>query len=78
MSIRAAKAKLNISEIPGDEPPRIGGKAKLQVVRWGLAYYSQVLYEFFFNSISFREKRRARITSIRSVFLLERRLGHAE
>ena len=51
LSIRAAKAKLNISEIPGDEPPRIGGKAKLQVVRWGLAYYSQVLYEFFFNSI---------------------------
>lgn len=51
LSIRAAKAKLNMSEIPGDEPPRIGGKAKLQVIRWGLAYYSQVIYEFFFNKI---------------------------
>ena len=51
LSIRAAKAKLKIGEIPGDEPPRIGGKAKLQVIRWGLAYYSQVIYEFFFNKI---------------------------
>ena len=47
LSIRAAKAKLKIGEIPGDEPPRIGGKAKLQVIRWGLAYYSQVLFEIF-------------------------------
>ncbi len=51
LSIRAAKAKLKIGEIPGDEPPRIGGKAKLQVIRWGLAYYAQVLAEIFFNKI---------------------------
>jgi glycosyltransferase involved in cell wall biosynthesis len=49
LSIRAAKAKLKISEIQGDEPARIGGKAKLQIIRWGLAYYSQVLFEIFFN-----------------------------
>lgn len=47
LSIRAAKYKLKISEIPGDEPPRIGGKAKLQIIRWGLAYYTQVLHEIF-------------------------------
>lgn len=41
LSVRAAKRKLKITEIPGDEPPRIGGKAKLQVWRWGAAYYFQ-------------------------------------
>jgi glycosyltransferase involved in cell wall biosynthesis len=51
LSIRAAKAKLKIAEIPGNEPKRIGGKAKLQIIRWGLAYYTQIVYEFFFNKI---------------------------
>ena len=49
LSIRAAKANLKIGEIPGDEPKRIGGTSKLQLIRWGCAYYSQVLFEFFFN-----------------------------
>lgn len=48
LSVRAAKRKLKIAEIPGDEPRRIGGKAKLQVVRWGAAYLTQVLMEKFF------------------------------
>jgi glycosyltransferase involved in cell wall biosynthesis len=48
LSVRAAKRKLNISEIPGDEPPRLGGHRKLQIVRWGGAYYMQVLREVFF------------------------------
>ena len=45
LSCRAAKRKLKISEIPGDEPPRIGGERKLQVLRWGAAYYFQFLRE---------------------------------
>lgn len=47
LSCRAAKRKLKITEIPGDEPPRIGGKAKLQVWRWGAAYYFQFWRELF-------------------------------
>ena len=47
LSIRAAKRKLNIGEIPGDEPARIGGIRKLMVIRWGVAYYFQVLREIF-------------------------------
>lgn len=48
LSIRAAKRRLKIAEIPGDEPPRIGGERKLQVIRWGGAYFFQVLREIFF------------------------------
>lgn len=47
LSVRAAKKKLKITEIPGDEPPRIGGERKLQIFRWGGAYYFQFLREFF-------------------------------
>ena len=32
LSMRAALAKLRISEIPGDEPKRIGGERKLQII----------------------------------------------
>lgn len=48
LSVRAAKAKLKITEIPGDEPPRIGGKRKLQVLQWGAAYYFQFIRELWF------------------------------
>lgn len=48
MSIRVAKRKLKYSEIPGDEPPRIGGKRKLQIFRWGAAYLFEVFKEKFF------------------------------
>jgi len=47
LSVRAAKRRLKIAEIPGDEPPRIGGKRKLQVLKWGAAYYFQFLRELF-------------------------------
>lgn len=47
MSVRAAKAKLRVTEIPVDEPPRIGGERKLQILRWGAAYYFQFWYELF-------------------------------
>lgn len=45
LSVRAAKRKLRITEIPGDEPARIGGVRKLQVIRWGAAYMAQVIRE---------------------------------
>lgn len=48
LSVRAAKAKLRIAEIPGDEPERIGGERKLQILRWGAAYYFQFIRELWF------------------------------
>lgn len=47
LSVRAAKRRLRIAEIPADEPLRIGGTAKLQMIRWGLGYYYQVWREAF-------------------------------
>lgn len=46
LSVRAARRKLKIGEIPGDEPPRIGGERKLQIIRWGLGYYFQFWRDF--------------------------------
>lgn len=48
MSVRAAKRKMRIAEIPVDEPPRIGGERKLQIWQWGAAYYFQFIIEVFF------------------------------
>ena len=47
LSIRAAKRKLKVADIPGDEPKRIGGNRKLQILRWGAAYLAQVFGEVF-------------------------------
>ena len=47
LSIRAAKRKLKVADIPGDEPHREGGVRKLQVLRWGGAYMYQVFREIF-------------------------------
>lgn len=47
LSVRAAKRRLRVAEIPGDEPPRIGGQRKLQIWRWGGGYYFQFLRELF-------------------------------
>jgi len=47
LSVRAAKRKLKVTEIPGDEPSRIGGERKLKVLKWGAAYYLQFLREVF-------------------------------
>ena len=47
LSIRAAKQKLKVVDIPGDEPAREGGERKLQVLRWGAAYMFEVLREIF-------------------------------
>jgi glycosyltransferase involved in cell wall biosynthesis len=48
LSVRAAKRKLKVGEIPGDEPPRIGGERKLKILKWGAAYYFQFFRELFF------------------------------
>jgi hypothetical protein len=47
LSIRCAKQRLKIAEIPGDEPPRIGGKRKLLPFRWGATFLMQIFIEFF-------------------------------
>lgn len=47
LSVRAAKRKLKVAEISGDEPPRIGGERKLKVIKWGAAYYFQFIREIF-------------------------------
>ncbi len=47
LSIRAAKMKMRIGEIPFDEPERIAGERKLQIIRWGAAYLTQMFLEFF-------------------------------
>ncbi len=48
LSVRAAKRKLKVTEIPADEPPRIGGQRKLQPFRWGAAYMAQIWRELYF------------------------------
>ena len=47
-SVRAAKRKLKVTEIPGDEPARIGGERKLLIWRWGACYYYQFWREVLF------------------------------
>ena len=48
MSVRAAKAGKRIAEIAVGEPPRIGGHRKLQILRWGAAYYFQFWRELWY------------------------------
>ena len=48
LSIRCAKKRVRVSEIPVGEPARIGGERKLQVLRWGSAYLLQTLRELYF------------------------------
>jgi len=47
LSIRAAKMKMRINEIPFDEPERIAGIRKLQILRWGASYLTQMFLEAF-------------------------------
>jgi len=50
ISMRAAKMKVRITEIASDEPKRISGIRKLQIIRWGSAYLMQMLCEAFTNN----------------------------
>lgn len=47
LSIRAARRGLRVSEIPGDEPPRIGGVRKLRPFRWGATFLAQIVQELY-------------------------------
>jgi len=49
LSARAAKRELKLAEIPGDEPPRLGGVRKLQIIRWGAAYLTQIIQTLFWK-----------------------------
>ncbi len=48
MSVRAAKRRMRIAEVAVGEPPRIGGERKLQIFRWGAAYYFQFWRELWY------------------------------
>ena len=48
MSVRAAKRRKKIGEVAVGEPPHIGGQRKLQMWRWGAAYYFQFFRELWF------------------------------
>ena len=48
MAVRAAKRRLRIAEVAVGEPLRIGGKRKLQILRWGAAYYFQFWRELWY------------------------------
>lgn len=48
LCIRCAKRRLKIGEIPGDEPPRLGGQRKLQIIQYGAAHLVQILREIFY------------------------------
>lgn len=48
ISVRMAKRKLKVTEIPGDEPKRPGGQSKLQIIRWGAAYVFQLIRELWY------------------------------
>lgn len=47
LSIRCAKRKLKVTEIPGDEPKRLGGERKLQAFKWGAAYLIEIARDLF-------------------------------
>ena len=51
LSVRAARAKCRIAEIPSHEPKRVAGGAKVQIIRWGAAYYTQ-----FFLQLGWKRK----------------------
>jgi glycosyltransferase involved in cell wall biosynthesis len=47
LSVRALACGKRVSEIGSLEPARIGGERKLQIIRWGGAYYLQFWLEYF-------------------------------
>jgi len=44
-SIRAAKLKLKVCDIPGDEPKRVGGVRKMSIIKSGLGTLFQIIRE---------------------------------
>ncbi len=48
-SVRCAKQKLKVAEIPGDEPARIGGVEKVRKFKVGFVLLVQLIAELFLN-----------------------------
>jgi hypothetical protein len=48
-SVRCAKRKLKVAEIPGDEPTRIGGVEKVNKTKVGLVLLVELVLERFLN-----------------------------
>jgi glycosyltransferase involved in cell wall biosynthesis len=55
VAIRAAKIRARTMDIPGDEPKRVGGVPKMNVIRDGLLDLILVMREFFFWKIPGRK-----------------------
>lgn len=51
ISIRAAQRKLKIVEIPGDEPPRIGGERKIRILKTGYTLGLEIFKNFLFPKV---------------------------
>jgi glycosyltransferase involved in cell wall biosynthesis len=49
MSIRAAKYKIPTTDLYVGEPKRIGGQRKLQIFRWGAAFFGQLFREIWYT-----------------------------
>ena len=49
MSVRAAKYKVKTQDFYAKEGARIGGERKLQVIRWGLAFFGQLIRETWYT-----------------------------
>ncbi len=49
-SIRAAKLKLKVCDIPGDEPKRVGGVRKMSIIKSGLGTLFQIIREVFIGN----------------------------
>ena len=47
LSIRCAKRRLRVTEIPGDEPARIYGERKMRPFASGSIMLAQIVYEIF-------------------------------
>lgn len=48
LSMRAAKAKLRITEVPADEPDRLGGEKKVRHFMYGFYFMLQIFHEIIF------------------------------
>lgn len=57
-SIRAAKLKLKVCEIPGDEPLRIGGRRKMHIIKNGLGVVFQIISESLIPCAAYNSKNR--------------------
>ena len=57
MTTRCLARSLPVIEVSAPEPKRIGGKAKKQTIRWGIAYTIQLWVDsILVKTLSFREK----------------------